>query len=158
VGLSLYQGNSQQADGLPELTTKLMDLHAEYRFRGFQGRALWVKGSHNASGLTPLPAGSAVRQLGTEQKGHYVEAGFDVLSLTSSKQALIPFLRLEKLNPQAEAIAGVTLDAALDQKVLTYGVVYKPIPQVAIKADFSRIQNEAKTGRNQVSVGLGYYF
>lgn len=156
VGLSLYQGNSQQADNLPALTTKLMDVHAEYRFRGFQGRALWVKGSHNADGLAA--ANATVRQLGTEQKGYYVEAGFDVLSLTSSKQALIPFLRSEKLNPQAEAISGVTLDKSLDQKVLTYGVVYKPIPQVAFKADVSRIRNEARTGRNQVSLGLGYYF
>ena len=156
VGLSLYQGNSQQADNLPALTTKLMDVHAEYRYRGFQGRALWVKGSHNADGLAA--ANATVRQLGTEQKGYYVEAGFDVLSLTTSKQALIPFLRSEKLNPHAEAISGVTLDKSLDQKVLTYGVVYKPIPQVAFKADVSRVQNEAKTGRNQVSLGLGYYF
>lgn len=158
LGVSFYQGNSQQADNLPDLTTRLFDLHAEVRYRGFQARALWVKGSHNADGLEALPVGSAARQLGTEQKGHYLEAGFDMLSLTQSRQALIPFVRLERLNPQAEGISGVTLDKSLDQKVLTYGVVYKPIPQVAVKGDFSRIQNEARTGRNQVSLGLGYYF
>lgn len=158
AGISFYNGNSQQADGLPSLTTKLFDFHAEYRAKGFQSRVLVVKGSHNADGLAALPGTSAVRQLGTEQRGSYVEAGFDVLSLTESRQALIPFFRVENLNPQADAIAGVTLDKSLDQKVLTYGLVYKPITQVAVKADFSRLRNEAGTGRNQFSLGLGYYF
>jgi len=158
LGVSFYHGNSQQADNLPSLTTKLFDFHGEYRFRGLQTRLLVVRGSHNAGGLTALPSASSVRQLGTEQKGHYLEVGFDVLSLMDSKQALIPFIRTESLNPQAEAIPGVTLDKALDQKVLTYGVVYKPIPQVALKADMNRIRNGAETGRNQFNLGITYYF
>lgn len=158
LGISFYHGNSQQADNLPSLTTKLFDLHGEYRFQGFQVRALVVRGSHNSNGLSALASTNPTRQLGTEQKGHYLEVGYDVLGLVGSKQALIPFMRSETLNPQAEAVAGVTLDMALDQKVLTYGAVYKPIPQVAVKADVNRIRNGAGTGRNQFNLGIGYYF
>jgi hypothetical protein len=37
-------------------------------------------------------------------------------------------------------------------------MVYKPIPQIAVKADLQTIENHARKGRNQVNIGLGYYF
>lgn len=158
LGASFYHGNSQPADNLPSLTTRLFEVHAEFRHRGFQARLLTVRGSHNGDGLAALPTSAAARQLGTVQRGHYLEAGYDLLSASGSRQGLVPFLRAESIDPQAEAIAGVALDPALAQRVLTYGLVYKPIPQVSVKADFSRIRNDARTGRNQATLALGYYF
>jgi hypothetical protein len=45
-----------------------------------------------------------------------------------------------------------------DRRITTVGIAYKPIPQVAIKADFMKAENQAKTGRNQFNLALGYYF
>ncbi|MDP2876453.1 MAG: hypothetical protein Q8O00_09745, partial [Holophaga sp.] len=79
-------------------------------------------------------------------------------SLVGSRQALIPYLRWERLNTQQSVVPGVVVDLANDQTILTAGMAYKPIPQVAIKFDFNRFENKANTGRNQVNLALGYYF
>ena len=76
----------------------------------------------------------------------------------SFARACIPFVRQERIERQNAVAAGVTRDLALSERILTAGLVYKPIPQVALKGDFSHIRNEARTGRNQFSLALGYYF
>ncbi len=155
LGFSFFNGNSQQGDNLPELQTRLLDLHGELRWQGWQARALMVRTTVDGAGL---PATGSLREVGTTQKGGYVEVGYDVLSGGGSRQALIPFLRQERVERQAEVHPGVLKDPALSERILTAGIVYKPIPQVALKADFNRIRNDARTGRNQVSLALGYYF
>ena len=60
--------------------------------------------------------------------------------------------------PSSRVAAGVTADKANDQSLRTLGLVYKPIPQIAFKADFQAIENRARKGRNQVNLGFGYYF
>ena len=43
-------------------------------------------------------------------------------------------------------------------EVLTLGAVFKPIEPIAIKIDWQRRRNAARTGINQWNVGLGYLF
>jgi len=155
VGASFFSGNSQPGDGLPSLATRLIDLHAEWKGRGWQVRALAVRTTLDAAGL---PASGALREVGTLQRGHYLEFGYDLLCRGGGRQSLVPFARAERIERQAEVAAGVAKDLSLDERYLTAGLVYKPIPQVAVKADFSRIRNEARTGRNQATLALGYYF
>ena len=47
---------------------------------------------------------------------------------------------------------------AFDQSVLTVGLNWKPIPNVALKGDFQRLENQARTGQNQTNLALGFYF
>lgn len=155
LGASFFSGNSQPGDNLPKMATRLFDLHAEVRWQGWQARVLAVQTRIDDAGL---PASGSVREVGTLQRGHYAEIGYDVLSRTGSRQALIPFVRAERIERQAEVAAGVTKDLSLSEQITTVGAVYKPIPQVAVKADFSRIRNDAHNGRNQTTVALGYYF
>lgn len=155
LGASFFSGNSQPGDNLPKLATRLFDLHAEVRWQGWQARALAVQTRIDGAGL---PATGSVREVGTLQRGHYVEIGYDVLSRTGSRHALIPFVRVERIERQAEVATGVTKDLSLSERITTAGAVYKPIPQVAVKADFSRIRNDARTGRDQFTMALGYYF
>ena len=156
VGASFYSGNSNQSGEGMAITTTLVDLHAEYRANGFQARGLFTTISNSRGGVDALPLGSAPREVGTKQFGGYLEAGYDLLR--GGKQALIPFLRWERLNTQSEVVSGVVADGANDQTVLTVGVNYKPIPNIAVKADYQKIENHARTGRNQFNIALGYYF
>jgi hypothetical protein len=94
--------------------------------------------------------------VGTRQWGGYLEAGYDVL--TGAKQALIPYIRYERLDAQQAVVAGAPKDGGQDRTLLTMGVAFKPIPQVAVKADWTRDENRARTGRDQVSLALGYTF
>ncbi|MCM2250574.1 MAG: OprO/OprP family phosphate-selective porin [Geothrix sp.] len=157
-GLGAYTGNSNQSDSGEPIRTTLVEAHAEYRARGLQLRGLYTRMTNSENGLTGLAAASAVKKLGTQQWGGYLEAGYDVLGLTGSKQALIPYVRWERLNTQQDVVAGVVADLANDQTLITAGVAYKPIPQVAVKLDLTKAENRARTGRDQVSLALGYYF
>jgi hypothetical protein len=164
LGFSFYRGNSvfekpyEAPMGPTTIPTTLTDFHAEYRARGWQFRALYVRttlGQSEIAGLGPSVEASTV---GTRQWGGYLEAGYDLLSRSGSRQALIPFLRWERLNLQQQVAAGVVADPANDQTIHTAGLSWKPIPQVAVKADFSQVRNGARTGRNQWDLALGYEF
>ena len=157
VGFSFYTGNSNPEDGAAKLTTTLWDVHAEYRARGLQVRGLYSRIKNDRDGVAALPVASEAYATGTRQFGGYLEVGYDVLSGTG-KQSLVPFVRFERLNSQQEVVAGLTPDRANDVTVKTVGLSFKPIPNVAVKADWNRIENAARTGRNEFDLGLGFYF
>ncbi len=155
-GVSFYNGNSAQNDNTEAITTRIVEGHAEYRYKGLQTRGLYALQTNSEAGLNA--ASATIKALGKRQFGGYLEAGFDVLSLTESKHALIPFVRYERLNTQQDVVSGVVADQSLDQTLKTFGLVYKPIPQVAFKADLQKGSNGAKTGRDQFNLGVSYYF
>jgi hypothetical protein len=156
LGSSFYTGNSNQSGAGEAITTTVLDAHAEYRSRGFQIRGLYARSSNSAVGVTALSPADAARQVGTRQWGGYLEAGYDLLK--GSKQALIPYVRYERLDAQQSVAAGVVKDGSQDRTLLTMGLAFKPIPQVAVKTDWTRDENRARTGRDQFSLALGYTF
>ena len=155
-GVSFFTGNSNQSGQGEALRTTLWDAHAEYRVRGLQLRGLYARTSLSSSYLAALGASDPAREVGTRQWGGYLEAGYDLLG--EGKQALIPFVRWERLDTQAGTVPGVVVSGAFDQTVLTTGVNWKPIPNVAVKADIQKLENRARTGQNQVNLALGFYF
>jgi hypothetical protein len=158
VGLSFYVGDSAQ-NGVSPIWTTLVEVHAEYRTRGLQIRALYAHMNNSPAGVAALALEDPAREVGTEQYGGYVEAGYDVLApFPQLTHALIPFVRYELLNTQRRVVDGVTADLANAQSVVTVGANYKPIPQVAIKADYNFQTNAARTGQNQFNVAVSYLF
>ena len=156
AGASFYTGNSNQT-GLGEaLTTTVWDAHIEYRARGLQLRGLYTRSTNTAGAVAALDPADPARSVGTKQWGGYLEAGYDVLR--GARQALIPYVRYERLDAQQEVVQGVLVSGSQDRTLLTTGVAYKPIPQVVVKADWTRDENRASTGRNQFSLALGYTF
>ena len=161
IGIGHFTGNSGTNTETGEgetIRTAVSELHAEYRAHGLQFRGLFATFTNSRSGVEALPVGDEARQVGVKASGGYLEAGYDVLNGRVGRQALIPFIRLERFNTQKEVALGELADPANDRTITTVGVSYKPIPQVAVKADFMKVMNEAKTGRNQFNLGLGYYF
>jgi hypothetical protein len=159
VGGSFYFGNSNQAPASTPVWTTLWELHAEYRGYGFQARAIYVRMTNSPSGIESYGPTSPAFSVGTLQSGGYVEAGYDVLSLVPSiPMAFIPFIRVERLNTQQAVVAGAIADPANQQTVVTVGINYKPVPQVAIKTDYMFNMNGSTTGRNQFDLGIGYLF
>lgn len=162
LGASFYRGNSNQNDQTGALSgepiiTAIVEAHAELRWRGLQVRGLFARMSNSPAGVraaTPPAAG----ELGVRQFGGYLEVGYDVLGGRSGRQALLPFVRLERVDTQQEVVAGMPRDRGNDQSLRTVGLVYKPIPQVAFKADAMVVENRANKGRNQFNLGFGYYF
>jgi len=71
---------------------------------------------------------------------------------------LTPFYRFEALDTQARVAPGFLKDPAMDRTFHTFGVSFKPIQNVAVKAGYQLVRNQARSGLNQFSLALGYSF
>ena len=125
-----------------------------YRYRGLQARALYV--------MTDLDDADLISDLveepvGSEMTGYYLELGYDILSTRTTEQELIPYVRFENYDTLAELPSGFS-GSGRETDVLTFGVAYKPIPQVVVKADYMNFDNDADTAVDQFNVALGFLF
>ncbi|MBI3578774.1 MAG: inverse autotransporter beta domain-containing protein [Ignavibacteriales bacterium] len=98
--------------------------------------------------------------IGSSLNGFYAVAGYDVLPmiLPGTTHYLAPFIQYEQLNTQASVASGYTANKATDRSTLTFGLSYKPHPNVAFKFDYRDNKNEAGTGLNQWNVAVNYLF
>ncbi|HEY0513150.1 MAG TPA: hypothetical protein VGH73_14670, partial [Thermoanaerobaculia bacterium] len=138
----------------------LYEGHVDWRWRGLQLRALGVRSRVGDAAAIDRALGlTGEESIGTAQSGAYGEIGYDLLSLRpGSRQRLIPFARFEAFDTQSEVPAGFERNPANDARVLTLGFNYYPIDQLVVKADFLRVRNAARTGQNELQLGLGYVF
>lgn len=164
VGGSLYRGGSAQGaetdTGVEfDASTTILEGHAQYRARGFDLRALYATASvDDVVALNSVRELSGASSIGEELDGWYVQAGYDVLSRTSTSHELTPYVRYEALNTQAAVPSGFSANPANDRTALVLGGQWKPIMNVVVKADYQIHSNEAETGLNQFNVALGYLF
>ncbi len=138
----------------------LFEAHVDWRWRGLQFRALGVRSRvDDAAAINQALGLEGQDGIGKAQQGSYAEVGYDVLSLRpSSRQRLIPFIRVESFDTQSEVPPGFERDPVNDARILTVGFNYYPIDQLVVKANFLRVRNEARTGQNEFQLGLGYVF
>lgn len=165
VGGSLYRGGSGQgqieADGRElDVTTTIFDLHGQAQIRGFDLRALYARAEiDDAAELNRALGLQGPSAVAETLEGAYVQLGYNVLSQVSSGDvSLVPFYRYETVDTQATMPAGFARSLATDMTFHTFGLELKPTPGVVFKADYQVITNEARTGRNQFNVNLGYAF
>jgi hypothetical protein len=164
AGGSLYVGDSGQglADptgGTLGVSTRIFELHADWRWRALELRGLYadadlgdVAGLNRALGLV------GNQSVGEAMDGYYLQAGYDVLSGRGGDGRLLPFARWETYDTQAEVPAGYARNPANDVEVLTLGLQWQPIEQVVVKADWQDVDNGAGTGVDQVNLALGWVF
>jgi len=50
------------------------------------------------------------------------------------------------------------LDPALNQRVITTGIDFKPIPQVVVKANWQQITSQAPGTLRQWDLGIGFVY
>ena len=67
-------------------------------------------------------------------------------------------MRLDELDTQEEVPPGFAASPANDRRILTFGVSYKPIPQVVVKVDFQDVRDEAGTALDEFHAALGFLF
>ena len=164
IGGSYYTGDSgqdttnamgQEIDG----TVNIWEIHGETEYRGFEFTGLYAKETIDdvvdlnvANGLTG--AGS----IGEELFGGYLEVAFDILSLTNSNHYLAPFFRYERYDTQQKVPTGFSKNPARDRTEYTFGLSYKPHPNVIVKFDVQNQNNDAGTGVDSTNAGVGYIF
>jgi uncharacterized protein YlxW (UPF0749 family) len=163
-GVGLYSGGSGQdaiaVDGttLPIATT-IGEFHGQVQLRGFDIRALYARAAVADAGplslALDLPADAPVAE---RMQGAYVQVGYNLLSQTRERLSVMPYLRLESVDTQARVPDGFARDLSKAGGFTTLGVELKPIPNIGVKVEYQRVTNEARTGRGQFNVNLGYAF
>jgi hypothetical protein len=163
LGASFYVGQADQDFLAASVPVTLWDAHLRVQWRGAELKALYAESRvgnadavNAAQGVTPASGNS----VGRRQYGGYAEAAYDVLSGWSGNKghALSPFVRVERYDTQADVPELWQKNPANSRTEIVAGVTYKPIPQIALKADQQWIRNQAHTGVNQWNLGIGWLF
>jgi hypothetical protein len=161
VGASAFLGNSGQdeefADQRPDVFTQLYEGHLQWRYRGFEFRALGAWGHIDDAEVLSAAKGETI---GEENFGWYVETAYDVMPLIwpGTTQYLAPFFRYERFDTLAEVPVGFPDDPNLDREIFQGGISYKPIPNVVIKADYRNFDAEEGEVADEFNLGLGFIF
>lgn len=169
VGGSFYWGGADQGqvldaegDEVP-VDTSLGEGHAQIRWRGLELRALGAFGHLRNAGLLSQeidPEGTSL--VASDVFGAYGEVSYDLLSLfRRARMSLSPWVRVERVDTQfhVPVIKGRELDEARRQTIVTAGVDFKPVPQVAIKIEFQNaVSDSDEPAADTFFAGAGFIF
>jgi len=167
-GVSAYggtSGNTLRAT-VGNVPLGLFEADARTRYRGFTARAevafLFIgdTGALNTAFTTGPPEQMDAIAVASQLRGGYVEAGYDVLRLLApgTAQDVTLFFRYDYANTQAAVAAGFTANPTLIRYTETVGLVYRPIPEVGIKADYRRHEFGAGPSYNEFATALTWMF
>jgi phosphate-selective porin len=133
---------SGQTDvAIGNLETFMWEAHVDYRTGPWVFRALYAAADIDD---TETFNNATQSNLAERMSGYYGEVGYDLMGMLSpgSEQQLRPFVRFEQINTQDQMAAGFTPQDKYDNEIVTYGLNYKPVPQVVIKADYADNENK----------------
>jgi hypothetical protein len=161
VGGSAYVGNAGQnqrfAGENPDVFVQLYEAHAQWKYRGLEWRALGSWGHINNADLLSTEKGETV---GSSNYGWYTEVGYDIMPhlIQDTAQYLAPFFRYEQYDTIAETPTGFLDDENKDRRIYQFGLQYKPIPNVVIKADYRNFSAKKGSVPDDFNLGLGFIF
>lgn len=162
-GVAGYFGGSGQGvdfgGQILDVNTELVSAHAQWRWRGLQARALWTEVTlDDVADLNDYLGLAGKDSIGSRMEGWYAELGYDLLAHRDTRHELIPFVRYEDFDTQAAVPEGFLRDPVNERDSWTFGLSYKPHPNVVLKLDWHDEDNAAGTGQDQVNLALGYLF
>lgn len=161
IGASAYVGNSGQnqtfAGQKVDALTQLYEGHVEWKYRGWEFRALGAWSQIDDAGVL---SADLMETIGEQAFGWYTELGYDVLPLIfpETRQYLAPFFRYEQFDTIASAPSGFADDGHFDREIFQVGLQYKPIPNVVIKADYRNFVAEDGRLPDDFNLGIGFIF
>lgn len=156
AGASLYGAGAAQGDpviGHAQVTLWEADL--KYRFKGMDLAALYARTHIGGADRISARVGETV---GSEQFGGYLEGAYHLAPIMKTEWDLVPFVRWEKINTQADVPAGLPRNPATDRRVLTYGLAYYPHPDVAIKGDREAWRDETGADESRTNLAVAFMF
>ena len=177
VGLSAYFGNTSSTlyDGVDKADAAAMaradssvvgismvGVDTRYSLGGLRLRGqLYYAGLSNTdqyNEFTSTPGG-VFNDLGSALSGYYVEAGYNVLRSVETEKQLVPFVRYEQLNTQANTEEMVTVNPAYRKTVVTTGLTFALTSGAVVKTDIQLIRpGDAGTFSTTFNAGIGVMF
>ncbi len=167
IGGSMFYGNTGQDEEVNGQTIdglfQMYEVDAQFQYAGLDLRALsvWTM-LDDAALINQLNEYEGNKSVGEEQSGWYVLGAYNIFSALNSGskylEYLAPFFRYEKFDTQEKVPVGYERDPANERTQYTFGINYKPIPNVVIKAEYQNLDNAADEATDQFNFGLGYVF
>jgi hypothetical protein len=161
VGASTFLGDAGQDElylgRKIAAMTQLYEGHVQWHYRGFEFRALGAWGHIDDTAVLSAAKGETI---GKENYGWYTEAAYDVMPLLwkDSTQYLAPFFRYEQYDTLAAVPKGFDNDGSYNRWIYQAGLTYKPIPNIAIKADYRNIHSAAGQQPDEFNLGVGFIY
>jgi hypothetical protein len=163
IGLALYHGGAANGDsalGTGAFSSPVTIVAGDARYQG-GGFALRAEAANISVGDAERINGEFGRSVGSRIAGWYVEGAYNLLRVLvpASQHQVSGFVRHERLDTQADVPPNVTRDESLVRRITTLGFTWKPVSNVAFKADYQLRRNAARAGQDEVlSLGIGYQF
>lgn len=170
LGASFYSGGGSDTAGASpkrnaEAKFRLLTFDGQIQFENLSIKGLFAYGSADGNDFYTNRAGRA-----SKVYGWYVEAGYNLVPLIHPESivSFSPFVRYERYDLNKNVFTG-NPDPKKNRSVFTFGVDFKPHPQVVIKADY-QIRNTSSNfpagvgaGKDewkidQFNIGLGFIF
>lgn len=144
-GYGAHAGNSLRSR-VGRVPVGLFEVDARFHRGGLTGRgefAILLIGDARALNQALLSGTKAQQGAGpvsSQSRGAYAELGYDLLRLIapSTDQSLTAFTRFDYADTQVSVPSGFTPRLEFRRFSQMVGLVYRPIPQVALKADYRR--------------------
>lgn len=162
LGLSGYFGRTQAEDDVQEIDgadigISMLGLDARYINKRFSARGQYIHAS-----LSDTEDYNTLYEtnLGSELKGWYTEAAYNLLPL-SKEQKLDAFVRYEQYDTHAATKdAGIDRNLAYNRNEWTTGLNYHIAPGAVVKADYQILDNasENNESKGQFNLGFGVWF
>ena len=161
LGASFFYGNSTGGvDTLGSGTVALWSADARYSVGQLELRALGALGTIEDAPRINAEFGNSVAD---RIYGFYLEAAYDVLPHVAedTEQQLFVFGRYERYDTQS-SVTGFEALHQYDRTDIVTGITYRPVPNVAVKADYSLYRNAKDAAptpnTSQLNLGIGYFF
>jgi hypothetical protein len=143
-------------------------LDARVRRLGMEARAVWSQfvlpnsgdllAAYREDGSPLFPNIDATGPIPELVEGGYVEVAYNTLFWTRAGQELLVFARFETYDTQAEVPKGYEKQPELDVDEYTFGLTYRPLPQLVWKADLQLRDRRLGLDELQINAGFGYMF
>jgi len=162
IGLSGYFGRTQAEDDVDmidgaDVGISMFGLDARYINKRFSARGQYIHALINdATAYNNLNSAN----LGSELKGWYAEAAYNLLPLTKT-QKLDAFVRYEMYDTHAATQdAGISRNLGYNRNEWTTGLSYHVANGAVVKADYQILDNAAigNKSKRQLNLGFGVWF
>jgi hypothetical protein len=168
-GGSLFQGGIGQKQSVvastgaympsPDASVTLAELHTKWQVGSWDLSALAAQGwFHDVSAFNSATSSNGFNNPVPNQfRGWYAQAAYRLWR--SGDESLVPFTRYEHVNTAVSypgIFSGQVVSTGPDNKVWTTGASYYLHPQVVLKMDLQRYQNNRDLDRFNMGIGFHY--
>ncbi|MCZ6540587.1 MAG: hypothetical protein O6704_02950, partial [Nitrospinae bacterium] len=163
TGFSFYTGNTTQ-NIIPEGgRTTILEADVKYRYKWFETNASIAHISvSDAAAINNflIAEGENDGNVASGIFGWNVQVGVHMPQLLglSTSQDVVLFALYEFIDTQNEMPAGFAPDLKNERKILTTGISYQPIPEVALKFDYQHTSKSNGDRVDQVNIGMAYMY